>query len=213
MPVVLDQQDPFALAQWGDDLTSEPEYGGLVGRAVSHDERSATLGQPVHDLTQRQAEQPRLPVDQVRIDPPDGFEIGVLPRCLGRCTPPVLHRGSKPSRFCDWRVTLIRGTPKYLHHLGGSRRATGDECHVWRVQSESADLLGIRDPLRRQAITIVVGVPTQLDVPHEPSLRRGSVGMKAAKGLVWNQVGNRRVRGGGPAVRAAISARYDSVPV
>ena len=44
VPAVLDQQDPFALAQWRDDPAGEPEHGGLVGGAMAHHQRPAALG-------------------------------------------------------------------------------------------------------------------------------------------------------------------------
>jgi hypothetical protein len=45
------------------------------------------------------------------------------------------------------------------------------------VQPAPADHLGVRRPLRHQAITLVVGVPTQLHIPHEPILPRCGAGM------------------------------------
>jgi hypothetical protein len=44
VPAVLDQQNPFALAQWRDDPAGEPEHGGLVGGAMAYHQRAAALG-------------------------------------------------------------------------------------------------------------------------------------------------------------------------
>src|SRR5207244_3506393 len=56
--------------------------------------------------------------------------------------------------------------------LGGAGRAGRDECCVRWVQPFAANRLGVRNSPRREAITIVVGVPTQLHVPHGLTLPR-----------------------------------------
>jgi hypothetical protein len=76
------------------------------------------------------------------------------------------------------RCLILAGrTPQNLQHLGGARRASGDERGIGAVQPAPADHLGVRRPLRRQAITVVVGVPAQLHIPHEPILPRGGAAM------------------------------------
>jgi hypothetical protein len=69
----------------------------------------------------------------------------------------------------DGCLTLADGATQDLQHLGAASRAGGDERCIWRMQL-LADRLGIRHTLGREAITVIVGVPAQLDVPHGPSL-------------------------------------------
>jgi hypothetical protein len=56
--------------------------------------------------------------------------------------------------------------PQDFQHLGGARRAGGNERRVRRVQPVPADRLGVRHSLRGEAVTVVVGVPAQFYVPH-----------------------------------------------
>src|SRR6476659_5555282 len=52
VPGVLDEQDPFALAERRDNLTRQSEHGGFVGGAVPDHECPTALGQRVHDVSQ-----------------------------------------------------------------------------------------------------------------------------------------------------------------
>jgi hypothetical protein len=67
--------------------------------------------------------------------------------------------------------------PQDFQHLDGACRAGGNERSVGRVQQVPADLLGVCRSLRGKAIALVVGVPTQLHVPHERVLPRCGVVM------------------------------------
>jgi hypothetical protein len=49
---------------------------------VARRQRPAALGQPRHHLPQLRAEQPRLALDQVRVDGPDVLQVRSLARCL-----------------------------------------------------------------------------------------------------------------------------------
>ncbi len=53
VPAVLDQQNPFSLAQWPDNLAGEPQHGRLGGGAGAHHQRPAALAQPIHHLPMR----------------------------------------------------------------------------------------------------------------------------------------------------------------
>jgi len=64
-------------------------------------------------------------------------------------------------------VVLAGRAPQDFQHLSGAYRAGGHERDVRRVQPVPADHLGLCGSLRGQAITLIVGVPAQLHVPHE----------------------------------------------
>jgi hypothetical protein len=112
VPAVLDQQNPFALAQWRDNPAGEPEHSGLGGGAVARYQRPAALGQPRHHLPQRRAEQPRLALDQVRVDGPDVLQARSLARCPGCAALAILHRGPQPRRRGDRGVVLPGRVPQ-----------------------------------------------------------------------------------------------------
>jgi hypothetical protein len=68
-------------------------------------------------------------------------------------------------------VFVLAGcVPQDFQHLGGACHAGGNECGVGRVQPVPADHLGVRRALRCQEVTLIVGVPAQLHIPHEPAL-------------------------------------------
>jgi hypothetical protein len=73
------------------------------------------------------------------------------------------------------------------------------------VQPVPADHLGVRRALRSQAITLAVGVPAQLHVPHEPVLPRYGVVMLVSAGIIQAKVDRGRP---GAACRRAGGREY-----
>ena len=162
-------------------VAGEPEHGRLAGGAGAHHQRPAALGQPPGDLPQDRPEQPRFPRGQVGVNRPHGLQARPFPAAFASSR----QRSSTDDRNPATTVTGIWSWPAACRKISSiwvARAAPVDTYATYGGCSPSRPIAPASATPWGQAITIGIGVPPQLHIPHEPAVpNRGTVKARVAQ--------------------------------